>query len=312
MTRRNLLITAGALPFTGTATAFAARAESDRWEVRERASGREIRWRDFPGRLKTADVIFVGEQHDDPQTHRVEHALLERLHPIFGSHLTLGMEMFERDQQASLDRYLSGGMDAAAFGKAVKLWPNYETDYRPLVEFAKTHQVPVIGTNAPQRMVRQVGKEGLSLLAKLLPEEKKTVASFVLAPEGDEYHRRFADVIGEGHGEGEAMDAGMIRRFYEAQCLRDDTMAETISRQREKGQTVLHINGAFHSDHGYGTVARLRWRRPLDTHALISVIPVRNREDRAIALKTTETMAQADYVIFVPDERPKEKNEGQK
>jgi len=72
------------------------------------------------------------------------------------------------------------------------------------------------------------------------------------------------------------MDAAMVRRFFDAQCVRDATMAESIARALDAGRFVLHINGGFHSDAGLGTVQRLLWLRPLGTRvAVVKVIPHR-------------------------------------
>lgn len=302
MTRRDLLAVAAAVSVP------APPVGSDRWQIVERTGDREVSWRDLPARLKPVPVVFVGEQHDDPQTHRVELALLESLYSLHGDGLALGMEMFDRDQQQPLDRYLAGEMNEAAFKQAVKLWSNYQTDYRPMVEWAKAHRVPVVGTNAPQRLVRQVGKEGLLAMLKTLPlENKKHVASFVLAPENDDYFRRFSEIMSQGHGDGKAMDEATVRRFYEAQCLRDDTMAETIARERGKGRAVLHINGGFHSNYGLGTAARLRWRLPLEEQIVLSVVPARDTAERDKRRKDADTRAQGDFLIFVPEEQAEQK-----
>src|SRR4029078_1130246 len=128
------------------------------WRVLEGATGKEVRWRDLPGRLADANAIFLGEQHDDPETHKAEVALLEAVHKKVSDRLTLAMEMFERDGQAALSDYLAGKTDEPARGKAVKLWPNYPADYRPLIEYAKAKRVPVLASNAPTRFVRKVGQ----------------------------------------------------------------------------------------------------------------------------------------------------------
>jgi uncharacterized iron-regulated protein len=275
-------------------------APNEGWSAYEVATGREVRWRDLPGRLAAADAVFLGEQHDDPETHRAEAALLEAVHKKVGDRLTLAMEMFERDGQAALNDYLAGKTDEAALGKSVRLWPNYATDYRPMVEYAKAKRVPVLASNAPQRIVRSVGKDGLAkVLTSLPPEDKPLVAAYVNAPEGDAYATRFAGIIGEGHGDGKEMDAAMVRRFYEAQCVRDDTMAETVARALNDGHTVLHVNGSFHSDAGLGAAARVHWRRPLGTRlAIVKIVPYKDKPD----LKPLQ--GEADYLVFVPDKRP--------
>ena len=86
--------------------------------------------------LARADVVFVGEQHDDPNTHRLELAIVEgllrRRAPI-----VIGMEMFERDVQPVLDQYLAGTIPEEQFLKESRPWPRYATDYRAIVELAR-------------------------------------------------------------------------------------------------------------------------------------------------------------------------------
>src|SRR3954465_4551582 len=93
--------------------------------------------------LARADAVFVGEQHEEASTHALELAILEgltRRHvPV-----VLAMEMFERDVQPAIDRYLSGEIDEDAFLKESRPWPRYAIDYRPLIEFARAHKIPVI------------------------------------------------------------------------------------------------------------------------------------------------------------------------
>ncbi len=273
------------------------------WRVWDAAAGRNVAWEELPARLAGADAVFVGEQHDDPETHRAEAALLAALHGRTGDRLTLAMEMLERDGQPALDEYLAGKIGEDAFAKAVTLWPNYPTDYRPLVEWARERRVPVLASNVPQRIARAVSKEGLGALAKLPARDRPLAAAYVSAPE-DASWERFRAVIGTGHGgpEGRAMDPAMIRRFYEAQCLKDDTMAETVARALGQGRRVLHVNGAFHSDRGQGVPARVLWRRPLGTRlAVVTIAPVRGELARA---ETGKYQGEADYAILVPDRRP--------
>src|ERR1035437_8259771 len=88
-----------------------------------------------------ADVLFLGEQRDDPATHRLEAATLEGLARRRGS-VVLAMEMFERDVQPSLDDYLAGRSTEGDFLARSRPWPRYRADYRPLVEFARAWKGP--------------------------------------------------------------------------------------------------------------------------------------------------------------------------
>src|SRR5215471_3957729 len=108
------------------------------------------RFSDFEAMLAEiarADVAFVGEQHNDPATHRIERAILEGLARRRGN-VVVALEMFERDTQKTLDDYLGGHMNEEDFLKAARPWPRYMTDYRPLIEFARVHGWRVIASNA--------------------------------------------------------------------------------------------------------------------------------------------------------------------
>lgn len=287
----------------GWVSARAARGEAadppSTWKAFDGHSGKEFPTSELPLRVATAPVIFLGEQHDDPQTHLAEAWLLEAVHQRVGDKLALAMEMFERDQQEALNQYLAGKLDAEKLKKAIKVWNNYETDYRPMVDYAKAKGIPVVASNAPLRIVRTVSGNGLPALKNLPATDKPLFAEYVTAPEGDAYFTRFAEVMGQGgHGD-RKMDGAMIRRFYEAQCLRDDTMAESIVRTLNEKPTVLHVNGTFHSDAGLGTAARVLWRKPLTVRmATVKIIPFKGESNPA------PYQGEGDYLLFVPDQRP--------
>jgi uncharacterized iron-regulated protein len=208
--------------------------------------------------LSRADVVVVGEQHRRPQSHAAELSLVQQLYAL-RPHLVLSLEMFERDTQVFLDAYLAGNMDESTFLVHARPWPNYASDYRPLVEFAKAHHLPVLAANVPQPIAALVAHAGLASLATLPPHEQAWCARHVTVGD-DAYRQAFAAAMGGNpHG-------GDIGHFFEAQCLRDDTMAETIADALERaGPTpplIVHVTGAFHMQNDLGTVQRLRWRLP--------------------------------------------------
>src|SRR3954462_11329728 len=74
--------------------------------------------------LARADAVFVGEQHDDPNTHRLELAIVEGLTQR-GVPVIVSLEMFERDVQPMLDRYTRGGTTEQQFLAEARPWPAY-------------------------------------------------------------------------------------------------------------------------------------------------------------------------------------------
>src|SRR5262249_19458146 len=144
--------------------------------------------------LAKADVVLVGEEHNDPATHRLELAILEGL-ARRGRSIIVSMEMFERDTQAAVDDYLVGRINESDVLKSSRPWPNYATDYRPLVEFARIKGWPVIAANVPRKYASQVARDGISALDQLAQAERDTVAADISAPK-DDYFKRFAETMG--------------------------------------------------------------------------------------------------------------------
>lgn len=249
--------------------------------------------------LARADVVFVGEQHDDPDTHRMELAIIEGLvrrhRPI-----VIAMEMFERDVQAPVDEYVSGMIPESQFLAQTRPWPRYETDYRPIIEFAKAHHLPVVASDVPRHIASDVAKSGGSVI-DALGRDRGLAARDVQCPTTGDYYDRFMQIMG-GHppsGDPSAPDAAATNnRFFLAQCLKDETMGESIASAFDKTAgraTVVHINGAFHSDYREGTAESARRRLPNRRIAVVSVVPV---DDLDSVKPDEDDLKLGDYVLF--------------
>ncbi len=228
--------------------------------------------------LGKADVIFIGEQHDDPNTHRLELAVLEGL-TRRGVPLIVAMEMFERDAQPAVDQYVSGAFTEEQFLAASRPWPRYKSDYRPAFEFARAHGIPIVASNVPRRIAADVSKNGLGVLDSLAADRQLAAADPECPTKGD-YYDRFVDLMKE-HPAGKAVPPEDARqrndRFYLAQCVKDETMGESLAKVLEKSDrrpTVVHINGAFHSDYGEGAAGSARRRLPGKRIVVVSILPV--------------------------------------
>ncbi len=251
--------------------------------------------------LATADVVFVGEQHNDPATHRLELAILEGLARRRGS-IIVALEMFERDTQQALDDYLTGKITEQEFLKTARPWPNYTTDYRSLIELAKAKGWRVVAGNVPRKYATQVGREGLSVLDKLPSEERAYFATQVNAPK-DDYFKKFAATMSAhpgafGEKKNESEERAMMERFYQAQCLKDDTMAESVansfSTANDTKPLVVHFNGAFHSDYGLGTAERAQKRLPKARVQVVSIVPLEQLD----SIKADDYRKRGDFVVF--------------
>ena len=135
------------------------------------ASSRAISLSDLAEVASTADVVFFGEEHTDPETHRTEFALLQAIGRKRND-VILSLEMFERDVQTVLDDYVARRISEAEFLTKCRPWPRYAIDYRDMVEFAKSKGWPVIASNVPRVIASAVGRKGLLALDSLPPEER--------------------------------------------------------------------------------------------------------------------------------------------
>jgi len=243
--------------------------------------------------LTKAEVVFVGEVHNDSLTHIVELELLKRIFQR-NHDIAVSLEMFERDVQKSLDDYLDGKITEENFLSVSRPWNNYKTAYRPLIEFAKEKDFPVLAMNVPRRYANRVAMMGETALAALSDSERVWIAR-KLKPLEDEYKKRFMKEMGGGR-------PGPMMRFnpenlYKAQCLKDDTMAESIAEflKKHPGTKIVSYEGDFHSDYGLGIVKKLKLLNPSVITFVISIVPVEDL--RKVKIESFKN--RGDFLIFV-------------
>jgi uncharacterized iron-regulated protein len=276
--RRHLGLAAFLLGLAMACTASAqAPAEGKDYAV---FAGREpVTFTRMADELAKYDVVCVGENHDHAMAHRLEFAILQALQPLRAK-LALSLEFFERDVQTILDEYLQGHITESHFKQSSRPWPTYATDYAPMVDFCRTNRLPVIAANAPRRYVNIVSRKGRAALSDLPRDSREFLPRLPYAMElPDGYDRMLNDLFGGvQHGGGAtapSMPQVSVDRIKEAQGLWDATMAESILRYRKahRGALVLQMNGAGHSDHGWGIVDRLRKADPRLKVAIVSIKP---------------------------------------
>ncbi|MFQ2228281.1 ChaN family lipoprotein [Aeromonas hydrophila] len=206
-------------------------------------------------RVADADIVLVGELHTHPAVHLLQARMLAGL-AADGRPLVLSMEQFSRTDQPVLDAYLAGRIGEAALIRDGNAWPNYQSDYRPLVEFAKTHHLPVIAANAPKPLVSCVGQEGPAWLEQL-PANRRSQLARTLTLGDDPYRQKFMASLHHG-------DADSNARRFAAQTSWDDTMAESMVDylRSHPGQRIMHIAGNFHVEGGLGLASRIASRNP--------------------------------------------------
>nr|HID58037.1 hypothetical protein [Desulfobacterales bacterium] len=227
--------------------------------------------------LKTVQIVYVGERHANQAHHEIQLKLIQALFEI-DPNLMVGMEMFDRSYQAHLDEWSSGSLDEKGFLRKVAWNKNWNFDirlYRPIINFVRDKHIKLVALNVPHQIIRKIVKVGLEGLSS---KELNQVAKEIYL--SDKAHINYVRKFFKYHT-GRIKDFSL---FYEAQCVWDDSMAETIVRFLGSSRMVV-LAGRGHVDHKFGIPDRVSRRLSLPYR---TIIPVDEGE--------TVLQSQADYI----------------
>jgi len=286
--------------------------------------------------LQEADIVFFGENHTDPISHWMQYEITVDLYEVKKQDLIIGAEMFEADNQIILDEYLDSAFAAKKFEADARLWPNYKTDYKPVVEFARENGLRYIATNIPRRYASMIYKKGFDALDELSDEAKQYISPDLVRlydPEvncykdimkaiGPSNHTKKKsmkpndsnDSISKMHTMVDSSAANKMQKEEESsmhtsmpttnpsgsiaksQASKDATMAHFILKNWSKAKLFIHFDGAYHSDNFEGIVW---WINKLKPGLNIKTISVKYQKD--IEKLDEENIDLANYIIAVPE-----------
>ena len=228
-------------------------------------NGKKVTFKKMVKDLAKQEIVLFGELHNNPIAHWIQLELIKELDKR--RELTLGAEMLETDNQLELNQYLAQEIEQSGLDSLARLWNNYHTDYKPLVDFAKENKIPFVATNIPRRYARMVYRKGFEVLDSLPSIEKQFIAPLPISydPELPGYKKMMKMMRGHSNP-----------NFPKAQAIKDATMAHFILKNYEHPNLFIHFNGAYHSDYYEG----IFWY-------LINL-------NKALKIKTISTVMQED------------------
>ncbi len=254
-------------------------------------------------------IVYVGETHDNPASHRLELGVLQAMSERYPGQLSLGMEMFNSTQQEALDQWTAGELSEKEFLKKSGWFNSWRMDYayyRDILNYAREHQIPVIGLNATREMVKEVGRTAFEAL------DAETRALLPEIDLDDPYQFAMAKAIYADHSSGSAMLDGFLR----IQTLWDETMAENvvqIMRKEGSEHRMVVMAGGNHVRYGFGIPRRV-YRRLPTSYALVGgrelVVP-KEKQDKLMDVEMPRfPMPPYDYMAYIeyeslPGERVK-------
>ncbi len=249
--------------------------------------------------LKEADVILFGELHNNPICHWLQLELTQDLWNTKRQNLALGAEMFEADNQVILNEYLAGLITEKHLTNEAKVWNNYETDYKPLVDFAQKNNLPFVATNVPRRYASLVSKQGLEALENLSEKAQTWIAPLPIEVDLEmPAYAKMLEMMGGAHGS--AMGGMQPENFAKAQAIKDATMAHFILENWDAGKTLLHFNGSYHSDNFESIVWYLQRSKPD-----LKIMTITSVEQAEVEELAAEHQDKANFVIAIPSSMTK-------
>ncbi|GEC78447.1 ChaN family lipoprotein [Flavobacterium aquatile] len=235
--------------------------------------------------LKTQIVLF-GEYHNNSVSHWLQLELTKDI--AAKTPIVLGAEMLEADNQKQLNQYLKGEIDQKKLDSTARLWPNYKTDYKPLVDFAKENKFNFIATNIPRRYASMVSKKGFEALETLTSEEKSWIA-----PQPIPYDANLPGYVEMMKMMGEHTSVNMPK----AQASKDATMAYFINQNLKKDTIFIHYNGTYHSDNFDG----INWYLK-QYNRNIQIITISTVEQKDISKLEKENYNKANYILVIDED----------
>ncbi len=258
------------------------------------ADGKKVKYSKVLKEIALADIVFFGELHNNPICHWLQYELTKELYIELNGNIILGAEMMEADNQLILNEYLAGMISTKSYKKEARLWPNYKTDYAPLVDFAKDSNLVFVATNIPRRYASVVYKKGFEGLDTLSAEAKLYIAPLPI--EYDSELPSYKSMI-EGM---EGMGSHATKTLPMAQAIKDATMAYNIAGYLESGSLFIHYNGSFHSDNFEGILWYLNKYKPG-----LNIITIASVEQSDINELDEEYLNRANFILVIPEDMTK-------
>ncbi|WP_069132221.1 ChaN family lipoprotein [Rhodohalobacter halophilus] len=249
-------------------------------------NGNVVSYQSILVQSKNSDLTFFGELHNNAIAHWLQLELLMDLQKDTTAATSVGFEMFEADQQILVDEYLNANISQSSFESEARLWNNYSTDYKPVLEFARENNLNVVATNIPRRYASSVYRNGLEALDNLTDEAKQWMMP--LPVEVDTELPGYQNMLDMAQGHG-----GM--NLVYSQAVKDATMSHFILKNLDENGRMLHLNGSYHSNNYEGIVWYVKRDRPELRVLTINTVVVDDVHD-----VESEMLEAADFTIVVP------------
>ncbi|MCK5896518.1 MAG: ChaN family lipoprotein [Cocleimonas sp.] len=235
--------------------------------------------------LTQAKAVLIGESHTAYGDHLNQLAIIKNLRPHW-KQMAIGLEFVQTPYQHALDDYIAGKSSEEKMLRETHWYDRWRYDfrlYRPIFDYAKQQNIPLIALNTPREITKRISDVGIDGLNKAeraqLPQQ---------IDRNNQRYRKKLEIVYKRHG-GKS-NSKKFDRFYQAQLAWDETMAEQAAnfiRQKPAYHLVI-LAGSGHIAERHGIPSRLQ--RRINSKPIV----ILNGVDDNLHL------SQADYVLFSP------------
>ncbi len=251
-------------------------------------NGKGIAYDKMVKKIAEADIILFGELYDNPINHWMKYEITIDIFENYNDYLALGAQRYESDNQLIINEYLGGHIDYKTLKRRTEVWEKNFSDFHPLLDFARDHQLTFVASNIPRRYAGMVSEQGFKAFNHLSLQAQKYIAPLPLTY--NDKLKCYTDIKKmKSHGKitGE--------NLAKAQASKDATMAHFILKNMIKERTFIHFNGAYHSKNYEGIYWYLKQANPELKIATINCV-----EQESIDDLSKEHLSSAHYIIATP------------
>ncbi|MBT9559717.1 MAG: ChaN family lipoprotein [Myxococcales bacterium] len=233
--------------------------------------------------LASVSQVYVGEVHTSAFHHEVQVEVASRLHAV--RPIVIGVEWLPAAADAVLAEWSAGRLDEDALLARLgwrQVWGHDFAHYREIFRWVRSEGVTMVGLNPPPGLAEAVGRHGVSGVPPALRELLPPLDS------GNDPHRLYFrdQMLRHAHAHGHGFNMATLERYYQAQLVRDETMARRVGAllDEEPDRLVLVCAGLGHIDRGHGVPLRVSRSRPSESRDFRIVMPVKSGDMETLAV----------------------------
>jgi uncharacterized iron-regulated protein len=238
--------------------------------------------------IKDSRIVYVGESHNKFNHHMNQLRVIKSLRDN-GKNVSIAMEMFQVSFQKVLDEYIAGNITLEEFLEKSQYFKKWKFDYnlyKPIIDYARLHKIPIIALNIDRKVTKSVSKKGLLLLEdKYKKELPKKIDQSNLS-----YKNSLDNIFKEHMPTGKDSSKHTSPKinldyYYQSQLVWDEIMAQNIHKymQGKKDNVLVVVVGSGHV---------------LEHNGIPSRVFERNKLPYKVILNDTATTKVGDIVLY--------------